>query len=521
MDDGANALLAKAGRVLRTLQHRRWLVIAVAWVIALVCLPAIFLVPERYEASARIFVDTQTVLKPMLKELAYQPDIDQQVRMLARTLISRPNIQRLLDRPEVGLAFGNPKDREQVVNRLMDQIKVVVADRGNLYSVTYKDINVKRARQVVEGTVALFVTSGTDVKKRDSVDAGHFIEEQIKTIEAKLVNSENRLKDFKIRNFGMTGVSTQDHFQRMATLSDEVTKLRSDLRAAEQSRDAYRRELAAEDPRLPAESLPNAAAAPVSEIDNRVLSQRQQLDDLLRRFTENHPDVVNARRLLARLEQEKRQEAEALAKLGGRSRGTAATSPVYQKIRIALADSEAQVASLRSQLAAQVAQLDLARSKAGRVPVIEAELAQLNRDYEVVRKNYDLLVARRESASLGVKLDESSQLADFRVIEPARASPSPVFPSRLHLALIVAILSAAAGVGVAMLVEVVFPTLRDSKLLEQISGRPVLGTVTVSKTPEWQLSARRDRLRFLATLSLLIAFQVIWLGWLAFRSLAR
>ncbi len=33
-----------------------------------------------------------------------------------------------------------------------------------------------------------------------------------------------------------------------------------------------------------------------------------------------------------------------------------------------------------------------------------------------------------------VKLDESSQLADFRVIEPPHVLPSPVFPSRTQLA---------------------------------------------------------------------------------------
>ncbi len=522
MDDGVSAWLARAAWFAKTVRRRRWLALAVAWLVAVAAAAGILLARERFEASARIFVDTQTVLKPMLKELAYQPDIDQQVRMLARTLISRPNVQRLLERPEILQAFDNPANKEQVVNQLVDQIRMVAAERGNLYSVTYRDTNLKRARQVVEGTVALFVSSGTDVKKRDSVDAGVFIAEQIRTNETKLIEAESRLKDFKLRNFGLTGVSNQDHFARISELDEGVSKLRSDLHAAEQARDAYRRELAAEDPRLPAEPQAPATPAPPTELEMRLQAQRTQLDDLLRRFTEEHPDVVNARRLVQRLEQERRREQDSAVREVQRStKGTAATSPVYQKIRVALAESEASVASLKSQLSALSGRLDQARARASRVPQIEAELAQLNRDYEVIRKNYDLLIARRESASLGVRLDESSQLADFRVIEPARVSPSPVFPSRLHLSLIAVLLAAAAGVGAALTVELIFPTVADEKQLETLSGRKVLASLTLSQTAEWRQAQRRDRLRYLGVGALLLAFQAGWLGFVVVRAVNR
>ena len=483
---------------------------------------AIYVVPERFEASSRIYVDTQTVLKPLMRDLAFQPDIDQQVRMLARTLISRPNVTRLIEQPDLGLAFGNPKAREATVNRLMDQIKVVAAERGNLYSISYRDANPEQARKIVEAAVALFVKTGTDGKKNDSADAGHFIEEQIRTNEAKLIEAENRLKDFKLRNFGVSGVSNQDYFARMSTLSDEVTKLRNDLRAAEQSRDAFRRELTAEDPQLPVEAPAVTTPAVVSEIDARLESQLRQLDDLLRRFTDEHPDVINARRLVGQLEKLKRQETEAKAREGrGAAKGTAATSPVYQRIRVSLAESEAQVASLRSQLAAQQERLSQVRALAGRMPQVEAEFAQLNRDYDVMRKNFDQLVARRESASLGVKLDESSQLAEFRVVEPPRVAPTPVFPGRIHLAAGAVLLAVLAGVAAALLLDVLRPTFDDAKSLEQISGRPVLGTVSLSRTQAWQQGARQDRIRVAGATALLLTFQLGWVSWFVVRSLAR
>jgi polysaccharide chain length determinant protein (PEP-CTERM system associated) len=521
MESGANALVAKVKAVLGAIRRWRWVAVAAAWLIAIACALAIPLVPERFEASSRIYVDTQTVLKPLMVGLTYQPDIDQQVRMLARTLISRPNLERLVDRPDAGFKFSAAKEREVTITRLLTQIKVVAAERGNLYTISYRDIRPERARQLVESTVALFVSSGADGKKRDSMEATRFIDEQIKSVEVKLTEAENRLKEFKVRNFGVSGVSGQDYFARMSTLSDEVNKLNSDLQAAERARDSYRRELAAEDPQLPPESLPAQAVAVASDIDVRLQNQYKQLDELQRRFTDSHPDVVNARRLVAQLEKEQTAEAARLAGGGRRAtKGTAATSPVYQKLRVSLAESEAQVASLRSQQAAQKERLSQVRALAGRMPQVEAELAQLNRDYDVLRKNYEQLVTRRESASLGVKLDESSQLADFRVVEPPRVSPSPVFPGHLHLALAAVLLSALSGIAAAFFMDLLRPTLADTKVLEQISGRSVLGSVSLAKTPEWQRHVSQKMVRFATAVGLLMAFQVAWVVWVAVRSVA-
>jgi polysaccharide chain length determinant protein (PEP-CTERM system associated) len=303
-------------------------------------------------------------------------------------------------------------------------------------------------------------------------------------------------------------------------LTDEVNKLRVELRAAEQSRDAYRRELSAEDPQLPADLATkdsNPINSPVLEAEARLDAQKKSLDELLRRYTDAHPDVISTRRAIGQLELEvrTRQEAEQrrLAKLGKAAK--AATSPVYQKLRISLADTEAQVASLRSKLAAQQGQLDRVRSVAGRLPQVEAELAQLNRDYDIIRKNYDLMVARRESATLGVKLDESSQLAEFRIIEPPRVSPSPIFPSRLHLALIAVVASMALGLAAALASEFMWPTIDEATSLQLFSGRPVLGTVSKLVTPQGRRAQRMSLLLFAAAVAALMALQALWVASMA------
>jgi polysaccharide chain length determinant protein (PEP-CTERM system associated) len=517
MTTGVSQLSGEVRHLLRSLWDRRWLAVSVGWVLAIVAILGVMLVPNRYQATTQVHVDTQTVLKPLMQGLAVTPDLELQVRMLARTLISRPNVERLLDRQDLGLGvLLSPAEREAAVTRLMDKIKLVpVAGSGTLYNITYVDTQPDRARRMVEATLALFVGAGVGDNRRDSEEATKFIDEQIKANEAKLVDAEARLKDFKVRNFGVSGVSNQDYFARMSLLVDEVGKLRIELSAAEQTREAYRRELSGENPQLPETG---ATAGVPSELDARLEAQKKVLDELLRRFTDEHPDVVSTRRVITQLEAQKRRESAERSALGGTSaRALGATSPVYQKIRVALAEAEAQVASIRSQLHQKEARLTEIRAAAGRVPQVEAELAQLNRDYDIINKNYQALVTRRESASLGVKLDESSRLADFRIVEPPRVSEKPVFPSRLHVAAMAALLVIVAAIAAPIGLEFLFPKFKDAAALKAATGRPVLGSIALTRSDDDRARMRSQGIGVAAACGALLFLQAGWILWLAGR----
>ena len=506
MDD----IFRQVSGILVAMWQRRWLGLAAAWAASFLAMAAVtFVIRDRYEASAKVFVDTQTVLKPLMSGLAFQPDVDQQVRMLARTLISRPNVEQLIKSPRSGLNDLSEGDRDRTIDRLTKEIKVAPSGDANLFSITYRDINPQRAQAIVGELVSLFVSSGVTDKQRDSEQARRFLDEQIKSYEEKLSASENRVKEFKLRNFGLTGTSNTDFFGRISTGTDEVNRLRVELQAAERSRDALRRELSNEEPSMPPEAMAPGMVAVQTDAESRLDAQRRQLDDLLRRYTDQHPDVVAARRTIAQLEQQRRAEQEA-RKISG-SRGPAPTSPVFQRLRVAEAEAAARVASLRGQLGAQRAQLDQARAMAGKMPQVEAELAHLNRDYDIVRKNYEQLVSRRESASLGEKIDLTTKVAEFRVVEPPRVSPTPANPSRMTVAIMGVLASVGAGIGLALALTQLLPTAQDARQLREIGGRPVLGSVSMVLSPEMATDVRRDRRNFLLVCGLFLLVNAVWL----------
>jgi polysaccharide chain length determinant protein (PEP-CTERM system associated) len=497
-------------------QHR-WMAVAVAWIVALAGALVVWVVPERHEARARVYVDTQTVLRPMMVGLAFQPDIDQQVRMLGRTLISRPNVERLVNNPAIGLDKLEPGQLDGQIETLMKSIKVELTGGNNLYAISYRDQDPIRARKLVEVLVGMFMESGLDTKRKDSAEASRFIDEQIKLYESKLTEAENRLKDFKLKNMSVAATTNQDFFARIQVLTDDVNRLRVALGAAEQSRDTTRRELGNEEPNLPVTAASAVSLTP--DLDSRVEAQKRQLDEMLRRYTEEHPDVLTTRRIISQLEDQRRRELDALKSSNSAvRRAAAATNPVFQRLRLNLADAEANVASLRSQLGTQQARLEEIRAQSSKVPQAEAELVQLNRDYEIMRRNYDQLVQRREAASLGVKIDQTSSMADFRLIEPPRVLPTPVFPSRIQLALGVMLLAVASGIAAAYAQTLLNPVFSSERELREFTKRPVLGSLLKVEDPRDRDLERQDRLKLAGVMGLFVLANVGWVAWITLRS---
>jgi len=509
--------------VLRGMWHRRWIGVAAAWVAALVGAVVLTRIPDRYEATARVYVDTSSLLKPLLSGLAVQPDIDQQVGMLARTLITRPNIEKMVSSTDLDASFTSVGSKDRLVDQIMKELRFSTAGRDNVYNVSFRDTDREHAQRVVQKLVSMFVESGLGNKRRDTETTRKFIDEQIKSYEKRLEEAENRLKDFRLRNMTITSSAAggQDFVTRSAVAAEELNKAQIELRVAEQSRDALKRELAGEEPILSPDMAPPTMLSRGSpELDARIDVQKRLLDDLLRRYTDQHPDVAQTRRMIASLEEQKSQEAEARRKAAAAAptRLVAATNPVFQQIKISLTEAEANVAALRARVGEMQTKVNQLRASANRVPQVEAELAQLNRDYEVVRQQYQQMVARRESAALTGEVDESAGLAEFRIIDPPRVGDKPVFPNRVLMVPLVLIVALGAGAAAAFAASQLMPTFHSSRTLREVGKRPVLGSLSLRPSAAMVRRQRLSLAGFAGSLAGLIAIYGAWLVWLALVS---
>lgn len=480
---------------LRAMWLYRWWGLVAAWIVGIIAGVIVFMMPDRYESSARIYVDTQSILKPLMSGLAIQPNVDQQVAILSRTLISRPTVERLIQMADLDITVKSKDQKEALIASLTKKLSIVSAGRDNLYTLSYQDENPDRAKRIVQSLMSIFVESGLGDKRKDTDAAKRFIEDQIKTYESKLEESENRLKEFKLKNMELMG-NAGGYLGQISAISDQIKQARLELKEASNSRDALKRQLVGE-ASAGAESLaPSPSSMAVPELDARIDALKKDMDGLLRRYTEVHPDVVSVRRLIAQLEAQKVKEIEERRKSGFTDLSAGNANPMLQQMKMALAESEANVASLQARVAEYESRLRQLQDSARLVPELETELAQLNRDYETYRRNYDSLVSRRESASMSADLESTSGVAEFRLVDPPSLPTKPAAPNRVVLMMGAALAAVAAGFGVAFLASQLRPTILDGKGLREVSGLPVLGSVSAIVSPDRQKRERRRSLAF-------------------------
>ena len=517
-------LINQVATVARGIWKHRWPGLLVAWVVAAIGVAVVLWVPDKYEASARIYVDTQSILKPLMSGLAVQPNVEQQVAMLSRTLISRPNVEKLIRMADLDLGEKSKDAQEALIDRVTKSLEIKNTGRDNLYTLGFRDPVPDKAKRVVQSLVSIFVESSLGDTRKDSDSAKKFIDEQIKTYVGKLEEAEARLKEFKVRNLEIQTADGKDMSSRLGEISDQMNQARLELREAENARDAAKSQLESEKTQsasISSRSLLQESAISVAtpEIDSRIDAQKRNLDVLLQRFTDQHPDIISARKLIKDLEDQKRKEVLELRKVAMASPVAASsTSLAYQELNRLLVSSEIQVASLRARVAEYEARFSRARAMLKTAPQIETEYSQLNRDYAIHKRNYEDLVARRESAVLSGDLEGTSGVADFRLIDPPRVSPQPVAPNRILLLPLALLAALVAGLATAFVASQLRAVFFDARTLRDIVGLPLLGVVTLVISDSSRHKEKSDLRRFVAASSGLAGVFILGIIILAFVS---
>lgn len=483
----------------------RWLALVVAWVIALSGWLFVQKMPESYVGSARVYVDTNNVLGPLLRGLAIQPNVSQRIAMMSRTLLSRPNLEKVMRMTDLDLEVRTELEQEEMLTELRESIRLGAdADNESLYTIQVTDADPDVARRVTQALITVFIEGGLSGKRQDSAGAQDFLDQQIVEYEQRMVEAENRLAAFKQQNVGALPGGDGGYYLRLEQANIDLKTAELQLRELENRRRELQRQVDGEEPVFLA-----SGDSTSSPLDARIQALQAQEDLLLTKYTDRHPEVRQIRGLILDLEAEKQKELAAAIDAGfaGSSYAGLTASPVYQGMRSMLAESNASVAQLRVRVAEYQKRVQELSDQVNNIPLIEAEFLQLDRDYQVIVGKHQELLSRRESARLGEDMEQTASDVTFRVIDPPFVPSQPSEPNKLLLNSLVLVLSLGVGAAVALFVSLIKPVIVDQQSLINLSGMPLLGSVTLYSTKEerkkenWRLAAFSS----LATL-LLVAF---------------
>ncbi|HEB55850.1 MAG TPA: chain length-determining protein [Gammaproteobacteria bacterium] len=499
----------------------RWYVYLIAWPLCIGGWVMVYKLPDQYEASARVYVDTQSVLRPLLKGLAVQTDAAKEVAIMTRTLLSRPNLEKVARMTDMDLEATTPEQMEGLLDRLQQTIALKGRGRDNLYTITYVDKEPELAKQVVQSLLTIFVETSLGDARKDTDIAQRFLDEQIEAYETRLFDAEEALKEFKRRNVGMMPQEGQEYYQQMQGASAKLSAAQLELSEATRRRDELRRQLRGEEPTfgmMP--QTPAQQMATNSALGTRIQNLQTRLDNLLLQYTDKHPDVIAIKRTIETLETQQAEELAQAAELAPPSavQSTLETNPVYQQLRISLGEAEASVAALQVRVDRFQEEVNQLKAMVNTIPQVEAELKRLNRDYNINKKNYETLLTRRESAKISREAGQSSENVKFRIIDPPRVPLEPAGPDRPLLVSVVLVGSLLIGVVFAFFLSQLKPSFDSVRTITRELGVPVFGSVARVWNGHARLKRRAEVLAF-GTMGLMLL--VLYGAYLAYLLMAE
>ena len=472
-----------------------WWALAVAWVIGLVGWTVVMLLPDEYEARATVFVDTRTALRPVLQGLAVEQDVDAELNFVRQSLLGAPQLDKIArDVHLLSPQITDARMRVAVLDALRNRISITVSsastregdrDAGSIYGVIYQDRNRARSLKVVEALLNTLIVDTLGGKRQGSQDAQKFLETQISDYETRLRAAEDKLADFKKQNVGAMPTEQGGYFTRLQTEMDAVKAAQTTLSVAMTRRAELDRQLRGENAVTVGSTLTSSTgghgSTSAGDTLSRIHETQARLDELLLNFTDKHPDVIAARETLAELNSRRAAEVESLRRgdPDALANSGAAPNPVYQSIQLSLNQADVEIATLRRQLGDHQSRVTELRRALDTMPKVEAQYAQLNRDYDVNKTQYTALLTQLEKAKLGQEADTNGSVR-FEIVEPPNADYRPVSPNRSALVLAVLALALACGAGLAYLLHRMKPVFWSVRRLAEDTGATVLGAVSAA-----------------------------------------
>ena len=493
--------------------RRRWYVLLVGWFICAGGWVLVAGLPDRYESSARIYVDMDTMLGPLMRGIAVETDLFHQIDIMQRTLFSRPNLEKVILMTDLDLSINTPLEKESLLADLKSNLELTQQGR-NLFEVTFGDSDPDTAKRVVQAVLAIFVESNLGASRKDMDTTRRFLRQQTDEYERQLTGAEERLANFKKEKMGFLP-GGGNYYQHMQKVRGELDQTRRNLEQAGTLRDQLRAELK-KIPRFHSMSRGSGRMAlsapgspgPDSPMQLRVFELEQTLDRLLMHYTPQHPDVAVTQKRLDQLrETMKKEEEAALAQFAQRDGEEESvdenidtedrvSNPVYEQVKLKLIQHEAAVAVLTRRANAQEIEVKKWADLAQIVPQVEAELARLTRDYEIVKQSYGQLRQRQESANLAENLETTAKKIQFRIIDPPRVPISPSGPNRILFLTAVLVMGIGAGVAFAFLIGQINNSFVDAVRLKTAVPYPIFGTVSAVVSVTERRRRRREMLTF-------------------------
>lgn len=491
-----NGIYDEARIAIHAVWTRRWLALGIAWATCVLGWLAVSQMPSKYQSTARVLIQMDSLLPAVP---GAPSDTARDMDKVRQTLLSAVNLEKVVRGTDLANTVSSDRDVADRVAGLAPNIKVD-AQQDSLFGITTTAQSPRLAQQITQKLIDVFVEQNLAGDRKSNAQTLTFLDQQLAARQQQLQDAEAKRADFQNRYLGsLPGAGSVS--DRIGAARAQMSQVDGDLAAATSSLAAVQGQMAGTQA-----SLPGIGGVTGGPARARLAAIQGQLADARARgYTESHPDVVALKSQLAAATAAARAEPAGTA-------GGGTPNPLYLSLQSMVADKQAQVAGLRIKKGQLQSDLDELNEKLAGDPAVAAEQGQIDRDYQVLKDQYDQLLAQREQVALKGQAQSQTDRVRFSVIDKPTLPRAPSAPNRFLLLTAVLVVGLGAGVGGAFALGKLRTTFPTQARLEKAAGLPVIGSIGEVVTRH-QSEERAKRLKmFLGGSAALPAAYVLLLG---------
>jgi polysaccharide chain length determinant protein (PEP-CTERM system associated) len=445
-----------------------------------------------FKGKTLILVIPQKVPEGYVKSIVHLT-MEERLRTIQQQVMSRTNLEAILAEHDL---FNEPERGRLLTEEKIDLFRKrigteVVRDSAFSINFTYEDP--KKAMDVTNKLASNFISENLKIREEQALGTSRFLKDELDAMRKRLEEKEETIKQYTQQHLGAMPEDLSSNLSTLQRLQIRLDQLNTNLLAAEERRLVVQQQMASqkmmEDQMAGLFLQDSGSGGGLGYGESAALSSlRSELAKLELRYTENHPDVVRLKTMIARLEKQEAESApEALVdETDGEAPVSMAGFSMTDMLKPQLQQIANEIAGLRQEIQKVRAQAELYEQRVEDAPKRTQEMILLTRDYETIKRQYDTMAIRKLEADMAVSMEKQQQGEQFRLLDPAKLPEKPVSPNVSRILLLSLALGLCLGGGVALVAETLDTSYRNPDEAEGELHLPILGSIAYRYTKREQ-----------------------------------
>jgi succinoglycan biosynthesis transport protein ExoP len=467
-------------------RRKWWLISAIGGITVIVFLVSLML-PKEYKSETLILVEPQKIPEEYVRATV-TTDVTDRLQTIQEEIMSRTRLASIIEDLDLYPKLRNKKSMDELVALMREDITVEVLNDNHpekktvgAFRISYLAESPRVAHDVTKKIADLFIEENLKVRDEQAQGTSHFISDEAQKASAQLEAQEQKIKDFNAKHMGALPEQEQTNLQ-LAGQTQSLEQANSEaLDRANQQRTYLQSMLNVTSARE------KTATAPLTTTQIDLQKKKIELASARQKYTESHPEVVRLEGDVAALQAQVKSEPQPQV-----DSGVAPNQGEQFKSQLASVNQEIKARTSReSQLEGQINGL---QGRLNLQPEVQAEFADLNRDYQVMQKNYQTLLEKQNASGMAAELERHEESEQFRVLDPASMPTSPYSPNMLLINGGGILAALFIGLLLALLVEIKDVAIHDAGDIEQYLTIPLISSIPRIGDPDEKQSPRRKQL---------------------------